>query len=253
MAIDYQPIEDIIQADGLRLVLVKGFPSPWGQAAKAMMEYKELSYSAGALEVRQENAVIAAWSGVNSAPVVAWKKEAPLNKWDDILMLLERLVPDRPLVPKGLPSRLKFFGLAYAICGELGFGWNRRLDGIQSGVKAGMDPGPFGVKYGYNQTDGELAEQRSIDFLQELARTLKGQLKMGSEFILGNSVTALDFYWAAFSNLAKIQSAEDCPLEQEIRARFERVSPAVLDAIDPILIEHRDRIMRAYFKLPMEL
>ena len=35
---EYQEINHVINADGLRIVLVRGFPSPWGQAAKAMME-----------------------------------------------------------------------------------------------------------------------------------------------------------------------------------------------------------------------
>ncbi len=253
MAVNYQPIEYLVQAKGLRIVLVKGFPSPWGQAAKAMMEHKNLNFIVGALEARQDNRDIAKWAGVNSAPVVAWDQESPLNRWDDILLLLERLAPRPALIPEDLPSRAKLFGLGHAICGELGFGWNRRLNGIQAGVEAGIEPGAFGEKYGYNKTDGERAEQKSIDFLRYLANVLKEQIQAGSAFLLGDSLTALDFYWAAFSNLAKIQSAEDCPLDPEIRSRFERVSPAVQQAIDPVLIEHRDRIMREYFRLPMEM
>lgn len=52
---EYQDINEIINADGLRIVLVKGFPSPWGQAAKAVMEYKSLDYIAGAQIARGEN------------------------------------------------------------------------------------------------------------------------------------------------------------------------------------------------------
>jgi hypothetical protein len=44
----YEALETIIKSDGLRLVLVQGFPSPWGQAAKAMMEYKGLLYRGSA-------------------------------------------------------------------------------------------------------------------------------------------------------------------------------------------------------------
>ena len=253
MAIAYEPIEDIIQANGLRLVLLRGYPSPWGQAAKAMSEYKALPCRFAALKAGQDNTEIKTWSGVDSAPVIAWNREAPINKWDEILILLERLAPQRPLIPLDLDARIEFFGLAHAICGNLGFGWNRRLAGIQAGVNAGMKVGKFGEKYGYSPTDGELAEQRSIDFLIKLTSILKSQAARGSSFILGDSITALDFYWAAFSNLARIQSAESCPLNTEIRAIFEGESPSVSDAIDPILIDHRDFIMRQYFKLPMEL
>jgi glutathione S-transferase len=250
---EYQEINNVINADGLRIILVRGFPSPWGQAAKAMMEYKALDYIVGAQQARGENEALVNWAVVNSGPVVAWNNERPLNRWDDILMLLERLARNMSLIPDEQSTRVQFFGLAHAICGPLGFGWNRRLEGIHLGAQAGIDPGTFGEKYGYNKNDGERARQRSIDFMQYLTKILKSQKENGSDYIIGDSLTAVDFYWAAFSNLAEIQSAEDCPLEPEIRARFERVAPEVAAAVDPILIEHRDRIMHTYFKIPMEL
>ena len=48
----YEDIDKVIHADGLRLVLLKGFPSPWGQAAKAMMEYKNLDFMVGPQQAR---------------------------------------------------------------------------------------------------------------------------------------------------------------------------------------------------------
>ena len=250
---EYLEIDNVIRSDGLRIVLLRGYPSPWGQAAKAMMEYKGLTYTKGALEAGGENSAVVTWSGTNSAPVVAWGDEAPLNKWDDILMLLERLAPERPLVPADLSERVRFFGIAYAICGQLGFGWNRRLDMVHASVQHGGEPGAFGEKYGYNEHDGQLASQRSIEFMHYLADILKAQAERGRGFVLGDSVTALDFYWAAFSNLVAIQSPEECPLDPAIRPMFEQVSEDVRQALDPALIEHRDRIMQGYFKLPMEL
>ena len=89
--------------------------------------------------------------------------------------------------------------------------------------------------------------------MRYLAEILKSQAERGSEFILGDTVTALDFYWAAFSNLAAIPSPEVCPLDSAIRPFFEDASPQIREALDPILIEHRDRIMHSYFKIPMEL
>ncbi len=249
----YQNIEHLISADGLRIVLVRGFPSPWGQAAKAMMEYKGLPYAAGALQARGENTAIVNWSGVNSGPVVAWNNEPPVNRWDDILMLLERLAPDKPLVPEAQAARAKLFGLAHSLCGPLGFGWNRRLDGLHSAAKTGHAPGAFGEKYGYNTQDGERSVARSIACLEHLTAVLKSQVELGSNYFIGDTITAVDFYWAAFSNLAVIQSPKECPLAPAIRSRFESVKPEVRAAVDPILIAHRDRIMYAHFKIPMEL
>ena len=37
---DFQSFDALKDAAGLRMFLVAGTPSPWGQAAKAMVEYK---------------------------------------------------------------------------------------------------------------------------------------------------------------------------------------------------------------------
>jgi hypothetical protein len=50
-----------------------------------------------------------------------------------------------------------------------------------------------------------------------------------------------------------IQSPEDCPLDPSIRPIFEQVDPSVSAAVEPIVMAHRDRIMKDFFKLPMEL
>ena len=250
---EYADIDQVSAADGLRLVLVRGFPSPWGQAAKAMMEFKGLEFMAGAQQAGGKNPELVAWAGTNSGPVVAWNDEAPLNRWDDILMLLERLAPDKPLIPEDPAARAESLGLAQLICGQLGFGWNIRLVGTHDAVQAGKPVGYLGEKYGYNETDGPLALERVLRLMNHLASLLDGQTSRGSAYLLGDSVTAPDFYWAAFSNLVQIQSAEECPLDAQIRTRFERQPPVLAEALPPSLIEHRDHIMRNFFKIPMEL
>lgn len=250
---DYVDINTAIAADGLRIVLVQGMPSPWGQAAKAIMEYKGLEYIAAPQQGGAANPELLAWSGTNSAPVVAWNDEPPLNRWNDILLLLERLAPDKPLVPKSPAERIQFFGWAHEICGELGFGWNRRLDMFRAAMQAGRMPGEMAGKYGFNETDMSHAASRCIEFMAHLAATLEQQQASGSKYLIGDSVTAVDFYWAAFSNLVVIQPPDECPLDPAVRPRFENVSTEVRDAVDPILLEHRDRIMRTCFKIPMEM
>ena len=64
-----------------------GVPSPQSRAAKTIFVLKRLPYAATPLEGTGANAEIAAWSGQNSAPVVAWQDEKPLHRWLDILRL----------------------------------------------------------------------------------------------------------------------------------------------------------------------
>jgi hypothetical protein len=48
----YKTPAEIIGHDGLRLVLVRGVPSPWSQAAKTILEIKSLDYVAAPLMKR---------------------------------------------------------------------------------------------------------------------------------------------------------------------------------------------------------
>ena len=102
---------DTIAHPGLRVVLVRGVPSPWSQAAKTIFELKHLPYVAAPLDVAGANAEIAAWSGQNSAPVVAWQDEPPINHWLDILLLAERLAPAPAQLPADPLHRALAIGL----------------------------------------------------------------------------------------------------------------------------------------------
>ena len=44
--LQYRPFKEIVDHPGLRIVLVQGTPSPWGQAAKTIFEIKGLDYVA---------------------------------------------------------------------------------------------------------------------------------------------------------------------------------------------------------------
>lgn len=252
----YVSPSELINSDGLRIVLVHYMPSPWGQAAKAMMEYKGLAYKAAAWEGGGANAEIVAWSGANSAPVVAWNKEKPIYRWDDILFLTERLAPQNPLIPAAIDDRVLTLGLCHDMCGELGLGWNRRISMFSPALMSGAAPESLQImaaKYGYSPGQVGQAEKRQVASLGMLAKRLKSQQAADSEYFVGNSVTAVDFFWAAFSHLFNPSPANICPMPEAARPMFSTISDAVRAALDPVLLAHRDRIMKAHFKIPMEM
>ena len=180
----YEALETIIKSDGLRIVLVQGFPSPWGQAAKAMMEYKGLLYRVAPQLAGEDNTELLEWSGVNSGPVVAWDALAPINRWDDILFLLERLAPRKGLLPELQKDKALCLGLSHIICGELGLGWNRRLSMFKPicwrstlGVQNMAD------KYGYNSEDVGSADRRceTLEMLADILRNRNMVKSFGSK------------------------------------------------------------------------
>lgn len=248
-------IDEAIRRGGLRLVLVHMTPSPWGQAAKAMMEYKGLPFACAYQEPGGENAELVAWAGINSAPVVAWNDEKPIHHWADILFLLERLAPQRPLLPEDAATRARVLGLSHLLCGELGLGWNRRLSLFRSPMESGQPPPPvlaMARKYRYNEADVALAARRQVETLQLLAAELDSQRAGGSEWFTPAGPTALDFYWASFCNLFALLPPEQCPMPDGFRQMFGFMEPEVAAALTPALVEHRDRTMARHFKLPME-
>lgn len=254
--LDYRPLGDIIKAQGLRLVLVKGYPSPWGQAAKTIFEIKGLEYLVAAQDAGGTNEELLAWSGVNSGPVVAWNDEKPISRWLDILMLAERLAPTPSLLPAEVHDRALMVGLANELCGELGLGWNRRLQMFAPAMDSGSPPegvARMSSKYGYRQADVAAASTRLIAQLQALAAQLRSQVAKGRPFFVGNSLSALDIYWVSFMNLLQLSPPEQCEVPDALREMINSTPPEVMAALDPLLVAHRDRIFNAHFRNPMEL
>lgn len=253
----YLSPSEIINGDGLRIVLVQHMPSPWGQAAKAMIEYKGLSYSAAPWEGGGANAELVAWTGNNNgAPIVAWNDEAPIDRWDDILFLLERLAPHKPLLPEARDERALVLGLSHEICGRLGLAWNRRLSMFAPMVASGQAPEGFVLmakKFGSTEDDVARADARQIASLEVLTNQLKVQQRAGSDYFVGNSLSAVDFYWTAFSNLFDLLPPDKCPMPEPARPMFTTMADSVRNAVDPLLIAHRDRILAQHFKVPMEM
>ncbi|MBV8771903.1 MAG: hypothetical protein JO166_06180 [Deltaproteobacteria bacterium] len=254
--LQYRRFEEIIDHPGLRIVLVQGTPSPWGQAAKTIFEIKGLDYLAAPWLPGEANADIVAWSGEASAPIVAWGKEKPISRWIDILYLAERLGPRPSLLPADATQRALMIGLSHEICGQMGIGWNRRLQIFAPAYASGGAPANInrmGGKYGYNEADAQAAGRRIAESLQALATQLKSQYARGVHYFVGETVSALDVYWTAFANLLDPLPQEQCPMSDALRQAFAVADPVVTAALDPLLLEHRSLIFREHFRDPMEL
>jgi hypothetical protein len=252
----YHNFQEIVDDPGLRIVMVQGMPSPWAQAAKTIFEIKGLEYVAAPWLPGEANEEIAKWGGETSAPIVAWAKERPIHRWIDILYLAERLAPTPSLIPQDATKRALTIGLSNEICGELGIGWNRRLQILAQAFKSGTPPpqvARMGGKYGYNEGDAKAAGERTARSLMALDTQLKSQYARGAHFFIGDDLSALDIYWTAFANLLDPLPKEQCPMPEGYRPGFKVSDPVVKEALTPLLLEHRSRIFREYFRDPMEL
>jgi glutathione S-transferase len=247
---DYISVEDAIALPGLRLVLTRGTPGPWGQAVKAIFHLKNIPYVAAAQEVGEPNEALQRWTNQNSAPVAVYNDERPRTRWNEILLLGERLSPEPRLIPNDSADRAMMFGLCHELCEEDGLGWNRREILFQMMAAAGAPREVLVRKYSSGYESAHI-RQRIIDILKMLTARLQSQQAAGSAYLVGMTLSAADIYWAAFSILFAPPPPEICPMTDGMRAFFATNAPEILAALDPQLIAHRDRIFSEAFALPM--
>lgn len=252
---DYVEIEAARSLPGLRLVLSQGVPGPFCEAARYCFDVKKVPY----VRVRQipmaSDAALEAWTGQTSAPVAVYEQERPRSSWVEIVHLAERLAPEPRLIPRDPEERMRMWGLCHEIAGDGGFGWQRRLMLVHGALAANADPGGvmahLGRKYGYTPETGAAAPARSAEILRTLSAQLVAQQGRGSRYLVGNSLSAADLYWAAFAIMLEPLPEADCTLPPMLRAMYAAPLP-VREAAHPLLLEHRDFVYRAHLGLPID-
>lgn len=256
MPVNYVDFETARDADGLRMVVVTGVPSPWGEAAKGILHVKQIPWLAVKLD--QANKALIEWSGERTGPVAIYNDEKPRSGWAEILLLAERLSSSPALLPSDAAERALVMGLSHEICAEGGLGWVRRLQGVHAGMNGqpGFPPGVaeyLGKKYGYRAEEGGMIQGRVISLLGMLSNRLHAQENDGSKFLVGNTLTAVDIYSAAFAALFKPLPPEQCSFPEAMRPGFEAMDDDTAKALDPLFLEHRDFIYNEYLELPLTL
>lgn len=252
---DYISVAEAIDTPGLRLVLTAGVPGPWGESAKAILQLKQLPFTA----VRQiggaENTELRDWTGQSSAPVAVNNDEQPRSQSLDILYLAERLNPSPSLIPKDIDQRMQMFGFIQEVIGAQGFAWQRRLMMLQPLMAVpGMEDiaQRLGSKYGFTDEAATRAPLLCVEILNKLVAQLKAQHKAGSRYFIGEQLTALDIYWANFAGMLRPLPPEVNPMPETMRQTYESVPAVVMAAADEVLFEHRDFIYSEHLTLPLD-
>jgi glutathione S-transferase len=256
---EYVPIEEARAADGLRLVLTQGVPGPWGEAAKAIFHVKDVPYLRVAQQGGGDNDALVEWTGHANAPTAVYNHETPRAGRNEILLLAERIAPEPRLLPADAEERAIVFGLSEDIGGSDGWGWNRRHMLLAPMHEAADAPEPLAKtrdnlsgRYGFSAEAAARAPVRCVEILGGLAARLHRQRDAGSRYFVGSDLTAADLYWAAFCALAKPLPESLCPMNSFLRAGYTVSDPTILEALDPILLAHRDFIYERHLELPLE-
>ncbi|MDD9939182.1 MAG: hypothetical protein OXT09_36685 [Myxococcales bacterium] len=257
MALRFVELEEAKAAEGLRLVLLAGVPSPWSQAAKAFVEIDGVD--ALGVWMRAGDAEVAAWTGMPNAPVALLNAEPPRNGWAQILTLIERLSPEPRLIPEDAESRVEMHGLSHEVMGEDGLIWNARLVTVDASLDGSGGPGfavpvaqYLGARYGYSPGCGERARSR----VSEVFRLLEERLSRGratGPYYCGARLSALDVYATAALDALVPLPDDQCAMHPGFRKAFSAQQELFGKRAPTALLEHRDMMHERHMPLPMAL
>ena len=243
--------ETALASPGLRLLLLSGAPSPWSQAALAILRYKQLPFLCASL--RPSDPAFQRWNGARNLPAVL-SGDAPVRTgWTEILALAEQLAPEPSLLPSPAEARLRSIGLCHELMAEGGLAWNARLLAIDAGLSSeGREGFPLRAaqylapRYGWQPACAPSARMHAIRVLELLNQELT---RHPGPYYAGSKVGALDLYSAATLNILVALPDSLCPIPAPLRAAFDWLGQTLAEAISPALLEHRDRVVSTFFQL----
>jgi glutathione S-transferase len=190
-----------------------------------------------------------------------YEDEPARTTWREILWLAERLEPDPSLLPSDPEDRVRCLGLSEELMGVGGFGWTRRLMLLRPGMGDSDTPpqamratlGRMSRQYGYSRAAADEAPERVAETLTVLSRQLAAQRARGRRYLVGDRLSAIDIYWSAMAALVAPLPADVCAMPEMLRGLYGNPGPIVAKALDPALLEHRDRIYREHMEFPLAL
>jgi hypothetical protein len=195
---------------------------------------------------------------MRNAPIAVHNDEPPQSTWLEILFLAERLGSGPSLIPEDPIDRALMMGFSTELCGQDGFGWSRRLELM--GRSTTRNPSPGGKydmtrmtsSYGVTPETITRGPKRMVSIMNGLATQLQRQKAAGSEYLVANKLSACDLHWAAFAGFVSPLRHELCPMPDFMRENYTHLAPELAEALDPILLEHRDRVYQRHIALPMD-
>jgi glutathione S-transferase len=191
----YFSVAEARKLPGVRLVLTANMPGPWGEAAKAVLSARRVSYLPVAQVVMESNDELHAWTGARNAPVALLDEEPPLTTWLDIPLLAERVGSGPSLLPSDPLDRALVLGLSTEICGSDGFGWSRRLELMgRPSTRNPPGAGSFDIarmirSYGVRPEAIAQAPARMVSVMNGLTAQLRRQHAAGSDYLVGDRLS----------------------------------------------------------------
>ena len=185
-----------------------------------------------------------------SLPTMLHDEERPRNVWIEQLALVEEIGDEGSpaLIPDEFELRVEMFGLCAVVLAEDGLVWNIRI----------LNDSPLGRKYGYSKEASSTAPAKIAEVIGLIDGRLEAQQKLGSRYLVGDSLTAADIYWATLSMSTLPVPPEIMPKTQQNQGMliwFEGNSkmPEIAEALSQRVKDHQRYILTTYCETPAVL
>ena len=185
-----------------------------------------------------------------SLPTMLHNDEHPRNVWIEQLALAERIgAPDTPsLIPDDYAERAEMFGLCAIILAEDGLVWNMRI----------LGDSPLGRKYGFSDQASARAPDKIASILRLLDKRLESQAQLGSPYLVGNTLSAVDIYWATLSMTLCPAPPEIMPITKQNKGMMKYFAangqiPTIAEALTERIPKHQQYVLRTHCETPAVL
>jgi len=183
-------------------------------------------------------------------PTMFHDGERPRNVWTEQLALAEKIgSPSSPaLIPENFEHRVEMFGLCAVVLAEDGLLWNMRI----------LSDGPLGRKYGYSDEASAAAPAKIAEVITLIDTRLIRQAERGSRYLVGDSLTAADIYWATMSMCVMATPPEIMPVTKRNKGMLELFAanskmPGIAKVLSKRIEDHHRHILTTYCETPAVL
>ena len=239
---------------GTRITFIPGLPALYSEALKNICFVKgipvirALHPMMGIDETTQKDrqATLYELTSQTSLPTMFHNQERPRNVWTEQLSLTEQLgAPGSPsLIPRDYEERADMFGLCAVILAEDGFIWNMRIQGDS----------PLARKYGYSEEASAAATEKMAEVIALIVRRLAAQEKRGSRYLVGESLSAVDVYWATMSMSFVVPGPEIMPITRQNKGMLKHFGnnsqiPEIAEVMTPDIAAHQEFILTSFCEI----
>ncbi|MEQ8691240.1 MAG: glutathione binding-like protein [Pseudomonadales bacterium] len=256
---EFIPLEEAAaMTSGTRVTFIPGIPALYSEAlknicyAKGIPLIRALHPMMGIDEAtgKDRQAPLYELTRQTSLPTMFHNDERPRNVWIEQLALADQIgAPDSPqLIPSDFEQRVEVFGLCAVVLAEDGFIWNMRL----------LGDSPLARKYGYGEEASAQAPGKMAEALGVIERRLAAQEARDSRYLVGDSVSAADIYWATMSIALVPPPPEIMPVTQENKGMLKYFArnaqiPAIAEVLTERIAAHQRYILTTYCETPAVL